>query len=82
LEANIMLKNRLSDVAVGTMAHIARLESPTEIRRRLLDIGCTEGTPVTCLFTGPSGEPRAYGIRGAVMALRREDAKTIIVNEH
>lgn len=71
---------RLCDVAVGKTAYIARLTSPSGIRRRLLDIGCTEGTPVTCLFAGPSGEPRAYGIRGAVMALRREDAKTIIVD--
>ena len=75
-----MRENRLSDVEVGGTANISRLESPMEIRRRLLDIGCTEGTPVTCLFTGPSGEPRAYRIRGAVMALRREDAKTIIVD--
>lgn len=76
-----MHKNRLNDVAVGKTANILRLESPSDIRRRLLDIGCTEGTPVTCLFTGPSGEPRAYCIRGAIMALRKEDAKTIIVDQ-
>ena len=75
-----MKDNRLCDMPVGQTAYITRLSSPASIRRRLLDIGCTEGTPVTCLFTGPSGEPRAYRIRGAVMALRREDAKTVIVN--
>ena len=77
-----MMDKRLCDMAVGQTATIKRLTSPPGIRRRLLDIGCTEGTPVTCLFTGPSGEPRAYQIRGAVMALRREDAKTIIVKRN
>ena len=75
-----MKHNRLCDVAVGQTARIACLTSPAGIRRRLLDVGFTEGTSVTCLFAGPSGEPRAYRIRGAVMALRHEDAKTIIMD--
>ena len=32
-----------------------------------------------CLFAAPSGEPRAYRIRGAVIALRREDAALVRV---
>ena len=45
--------------------------------RRLLDIGFTEGTRVQCLYAAPSGEPRAYLVRGAVIALRREDAARV-----
>lgn len=45
-----------------------------EARRRLLDLGFTPGAVVTCLFSAPSGDPRAYMVRGSVIALRREDA--------
>ncbi|HIS03412.1 MAG TPA: ferrous iron transport protein A [Candidatus Pullichristensenella avicola] len=47
------------------------------IARRLMDLGFTRGAHVRCLFAAPSGEPRAYRIRGAVVALRREDAALV-----
>ena len=42
--------------------------------RRLLDLGLVEGAAVVPLFVSPSGGTRAYLLRGAVIALRREDA--------
>jgi ferrous iron transport protein A len=39
----------------------------------------TPGTPIDCLFAGLAPEPMAYRIRGAVIALRREQAAEIIV---
>lgn len=47
------------------------------MRRRLMDLGFTRGATVRCLFCAPLGEMRAYLIRGAVIALRREDAALI-----
>lgn len=47
--------------------------------RRLSDIGLTAGMVVRCLFESPSGDPKAYLIRGAVIALRRADAAEIKV---
>ena len=44
------------------------------VRRRLMDLGLTPGARVACLFSAPSGDPRAYMVRGSVIALRREDA--------
>ena len=46
--------------------------------RRLLDLGLTEGTWVTCVQKAPSGDPSAYLIRGAVVALRRTDANQVV----
>ena len=46
---------------------------------RLQDIGLIEGTEVLCLQKSPSGDPVAYLIRGAVIALRGEDSSKIIL---
>ena len=44
---------------------------------RLLDLGLIRGTRVTCTAKSPAGDPAAYLIRGAVIALRRADAEGI-----
>ncbi len=40
---------------------------------RLRDLGLTVGTRIRCLYRAPLGDPTAYEVRGAVIALRRED---------
>lgn len=62
----------------GEAACVARLEIAPGMRRRLLDLGFTEGTKVRCLFDAPGGDPKAYWVRGAIIALRREDAARIV----
>lgn len=49
------------------------------MRRRFLDIGLVEGTEVVCLGASPLGDPRAYAVRGAVIAIRAADAATVLV---
>ena len=46
-------------------------------RRRLLDLGLVRGTPVTRELTSAGGDPVAYRIRGALIALRRTQAAWI-----
>ena len=67
----------LSDLPAGRSADVAQMDAPGPMGRRLLDIGFTEGTRGQCLYAAPSGEPRAYLVRGAVIALRREDAARV-----
>ena len=74
-----MQETTLGDAAIGVTVRVLRLETRLGMRRRLQDIGLTEGALSTCLFASPSGDPRAYLVRGAVIALREEDAKTIFV---
>lgn len=45
--------------------------------RRLRDMGLVRGTQVECLHHSPFGDPAAYLIRGAVIALRREDSRRV-----
>ena len=51
------------------------------MRRRLMDVGLIEHTEVECLGRSPGGDPAAYLIRGAVIALRRADCAGIVREE-
>jgi ferrous iron transport protein A len=70
----------LKDLNQGQKARVKSLLSTGSIRRRLQDIGLIEGTEVECLQKSPAGDPVAYLIRGAVIALRSEDSSNILVN--
>ena len=69
----------LSAVPEGSVAKVINLFTTGSMRRRLQDIGLIEGTDVECLQKSPSGDPVAYLIRGAVIALRAEDSEKILV---
>ena len=69
----------LCDIKPGETAEVKKLLSTGSIRRRLLDIGLIEGTVVECLGKSPAGDPAAFLIRGAVIAIRAEDCRNILV---
>jgi len=72
---------RLSGLAVGETATVVALAPALRgpERRRLFDLGLIPGTEVSPELTSPSGDPTGYMIRGAVIALRREQADQIQV---
>ncbi len=49
------------------------------MRRRFSDIGMICGTEVECVGKSPSGDPSAYLIRGAVIAIRSADLKDVYI---
>lgn len=49
-------------------------------KRRMLDLGFVSGSIVEALLRSPSGDPKAYLIKGTVIALREDDAKNIFIN--
>lgn len=69
----------LDEVAVGERAVVKCLHTKGSMRRRLLDIGLCSGTTVECVGRSPMGDPSAYLIRGAVIAIRAADCKEVIV---
>lgn len=64
----------LNTLRDGQGAYVTRVEADPAMRRRLFDIGLIPGTFVTCQGHSPAGDPAAYLIRGAVIALRAKDA--------
>ena len=70
---------RLCELSPGEHATVCCLRTAGDMRRRMLDIGLIAGTPVECLGRSPGGDPAAYLIRGAVIAIRDRDAALILV---
>ena len=69
----------LNALDIGERARVLQLDNSGSIRRRLQDIGLVEGTEVECVLKAPSGDPSAYLIKGAVIAIREDDSKKILV---
>lgn len=70
-------RETLNTLPVGSTAKVKALHAAGDFRRRLLDLGLVEGTPVECVQKSPSGDPVAFWIRGAVIALRNEDSSKV-----
>lgn len=71
----------LNDIAPGECAVISSVQSTGSMRRRLLDIGLIQNTNVECLGRSPGGDPSAFLIRGAVIAIRSEDCADILIQK-
>ena len=69
----------LSDIKPGQTVRVRALTATGSIRRRLLDMGLIKDTAVTCLGVSPFGDPSAYLIRGAVIAIRKTDSRNILI---
>ena len=72
-------KMRLNELDPGDKARVTGLDTMGSMRRRFLDIGLIAGTYVECVGRSPAGDPSAYLIRGAVIAIRANDGKDIII---
>mgnify|MGYP001170993631 CR=1 FL=1 len=69
----------LADLPLGQKGIVCELKARNQVQRRLLDLGLITDTVVEALCQSPAGDPTAYQIRGAVIALRREEASNILV---
>ncbi len=68
----------LSRLEVGQRGIVKELvDEGRNITLRLKDLGLNEGAAVECVMVSPFGDPSAYIIKGSVIALRREDARTV-----
>jgi len=69
----------LSALDLGKHAYISRVDGAMDMARRLTELGLLPGTRVTCELISPAGDPAAYRIRGALLALRKRDAQMVTV---
>lgn len=72
---------RLSDLPDNASADVVALDDACQgfSRRRLMDLGFTEGARVAPVLTTFAGDPRAYQVRGTVIAVRRDQAAQVLV---
>ena len=69
----------LNSLLPGEKARVYDLLSEGSMRRRFLDIGLIKGTQIECVGKSPMGDPVAFLIRGAVIAIRCEDLENILI---
>lgn len=71
----------LSALALGERARVVGIAAACRgpQRRRLLDLGVVPGTWIASELRSPGGDPTAYRIRGALIALRKEQADVVQV---
>ena len=74
-----MRKNTLNQLKKGEKAIIKDIELEGSIKRRLLDIGLIKESVVECVLESPLKDPKAYWIRGALIAIRGNEAKKIFI---
>jgi DtxR family Mn-dependent transcriptional regulator len=72
---------RLFELSPGKKAQILALDNTCQgfTRRRFLDLGLTPGTRIAPELENSFGDPRAYRVRGTLVALRREQSGLIWV---
>ena len=61
----------------GEKCRVAEVCAEGSLKRRFYDIGLTEGVDAQLVLCAPFGDPLAYVIRGAVIAIRRDDGKKV-----
>ncbi|MEZ4587650.1 MAG: metal-dependent transcriptional regulator [Gemmatimonadales bacterium] len=78
-----VLYQRLDVLRPGDTAVVAQIAPAVQgaQRRRLLDLGILPGTDITAEIRSPSGDPIAYRVRGALIALRKAQAQGIYIRD-
>ena len=74
-----MADKTLRDLPLGQSARVVGTGFHGSEKRRMLDLGIVGGTRVRALHKSPCGDPVADMIRGAVIAIRGDDAKNIYI---
>lgn len=71
----------LNLLPMGKWGEVKAILADGSCRRRMLDLGLINGTRVEAVLKSPAGDPVAYSIRGALIALRSDEAKNILVEK-
>lgn len=69
----------LNYLPLGRMGIVRELRAEPNQRRRLLDLGLIRGTAVEAVLRSPGGDPMAFSIRGALIALRETESSQVMI---
>jgi len=76
-----MTHSTLDQLDIGQTATVTRLTCLGAERRRLMDLGILPGVRLEAAFKSPLGDPVAYRVRESLIALRRQQAQQIEIEE-
>lgn len=69
----------LYDLKIGEKGIIKKISGNPKLTKRLLALGCIEGTEITLKRIAPLGDPLIINFRGFDLAIRKDDAKNIFL---
>ncbi|MCH3963777.1 MAG: ferrous iron transport protein A [Clostridium sp.] len=69
----------ICDLKPGQKAAIKSIHGNKKLAKRLLALGCIEGTEVVLKTCAPLGDPLVINFRGFDLAIRKNDAKNISI---
>ena len=69
----------LDNLKNGSTATVQSINTGSNLKQRLMDLGFVKGATIKAIHQSPSKNPKAYLIKGVVIALRNCDASEIIV---
>jgi ferrous iron transport protein A len=70
----------LIELHVGQKGYVKEVHGDRKLKQRLKALGCVEDTQIELLETAPLGDPIVFRLRSSKFALRKRDARNIIVN--
>mgnify|MGYP002543405616 CR=1 FL=1 len=69
----------LKDIKCGQTVTVSRLHGEGALKRRIMDMGITQGCEIYVRKVAPLGDPVEVTVRGYELSLRKEDAALIEV---
>ncbi|CAH2214730.1 FeoA family protein [Tepidibacter aestuarii] len=73
------MQTTLKDLDIDKKCIVLELLNQGISRRRMLDLGIVPGASIEVIRKSPLGEPKLYKIKGALIALRKEETVNILV---
>ena len=67
----------LREAQIGETATVVKLHGAGAVKRRIMDMGITKGTPVFVRKVAPLGDPVEVMVRGYELSLRKVDCEMI-----
>ena len=71
--------NTLKEVTIGSSAKVLKLHGEGAVKRRIMDMGITQGVEVYVRKVAPLGDPIEVTVRGYELSIRKDDAAMIEV---
>ena len=69
----------LRQAKIGDTVTVVKLHGEGAVKRRIMDMGLTQGVPVQVRKVAPLGDPVEVTVRGYELSIRKSDADLIEV---
>ena len=80
MTADTVMLRTLDQLLPGQSATIQQIGGRGSFRRRVMDLGLTNGAEIEMIQATPLGDPIEYVVNGYHLTLRRAEARVIVVS--